>query len=201
MHISDLILIILIVALSVVGVIAMYKNKTGKYTVGLPWPLEPIAAYLNNRARQPWRPAYFNSIISHAVLPAVYTAVFKMIDGQLQILLTPRSDEFWQNVAHVPGSICRTSDRPGFYEDALARVQNGELKKIVYTIQPQFAGCGLVKTTRCKENFVVFVAFTVQDTNVGKFYPVDALPENLIDHERDVIIPTAIAKAQELAGI
>ena len=108
MSIAELILLAEGLALLAFGVLAVYKN-TGNYTVGLPWPLEPIAAYLNNRARQPWRPAYFNSIIEHAVLPAVYTAVFKMIDGRLHILLTPRSDEYWKDVAPHPHWKCTTS--------------------------------------------------------------------------------------------
>lgn len=198
MNISDRILIAELVMVIALALVAVYKNKTGKYTAGLSWPLEAIAAYLNNIARQPWQPRYFNSIIEHAVLTAVYTAVFKMIDGRLYILLTPRSDEYWKNVMHVPGAICRTSDQWEFYEDARARVQQRELKGIAYVAGSYFAGCGLVKTQRCKENFVVFVAFTVQDTNVGRFYPVDALPNNLIDHEAAVIIPTAVAQARKL---
>lgn len=177
---------------------ALYENKTGKYTTGLPWPLEPIAAYLNNRARQPWQPTYFNSIIEHAVLPAVYTAVFQTIEGRLHILLTPRSDEYWPNSVHVPGSIVRTTDREGDYEDALGRVQLNELRRLHYQGVPKFAGCGIVKTRRCTENYVVFVVFTDQEPAVGKFYPADNLPKNLIDHERRVIIPKALGKAREL---
>lgn len=209
MNFQNAVLLVQTVLVIILAIVTVYKNRTQKYTKGLPWPLEPLSIWLHSRVGQPWTAKYFNAEAQTNPLTAVYCAVMKMeaVSGRMWILLVPRKDEtYTEGVVHIVGSMIRFSDAAGFFADAIKRVLQGELRGAKCT-EPVLAGARLTKVRRGNKIVTEVSIVTVcewtgtNDPEVGTWSDVTDLPGNLIDHERKFIFPLALARFREMPKV
>lgn len=114
----------------------------------------------------------------------------KEADGQVSILMTKRDskDPHWPNMWHTPGSVIRSTDTAGSYKDAFARVLNDELNGIAHIGEPQYFGMDILRdTARGRENAALHYIEVTGETDRGQFFPVDALPEDMLEHQVPMI--------------
>jgi len=106
----------------------------------------------------------------------------KRKDNKVEILLTERddTDPNWPGMVHTPGTVVRSTDSEGSYEDAFKRILEDELKG-VQTSKPIFVGNLLHKVKRGLESCIVYWVEVSGKPPTGKFYRFDNLPKNLVD--------------------
>ena len=132
---------------------------------------------------------FFNAVATKFALIAIETVVLRQsATGTIQVLLTQRplddSIPAWRGMWHSPGTMLRASDRS--YEDAFARVQNGELGTR-FLEPPRFVDTLFYRHVRGSENPLIFVCEIEGEPRNGKFFDVESLPENLTPHHQEVI--------------
>ncbi len=104
---------------------------------------------------------------------------------QTEVLLIKRSedDDFWHGEWHVPG----TAFLPGENEhDAWERLFGEELQGIERT-EPTFITNHTQHVRRGTERVEIYWVEVLEEPKEGQFFPVDKLPENTIEHHREVI--------------
>lgn len=108
--------------------------------------------------------------------------VRKNPQGEVEVLLLKRdkSDTVWGGMLHTPGTVIRASDHEGDTTDAFDRIFQGELGG-VETSSPQFVGTIFHRVKRGMEQASVFVAEVKGEPEVGIFYPISQLPDNVVD--------------------
>jgi len=146
------------------------------------------------RGYQPYE--VFKKLAEKLVTPTIELLPIRTTEsGEVQVLLTkrPDDDEFWPGQWHIPGSIILASDEEGSLKSAYSRVLDGELGGAVQPQdEPQLVGQQFWEVERGRE--LDALHYVVADPNkelpeeIGTFFPIDQLPENVIKHHQ-VMIP------------
>ncbi len=118
---------------------------------------------------------------------AVELAIFRIVDGEINILLTKRlpEDEIWPGEPyHLPGTTKRGKENR---EEALARLVEGEVKGN-HLSQIHKAGEIDIPTARAAtETALIYWTRGMGEPKVGEYFPIHRLPENIIDHHKKLI--------------
>lgn len=134
---------------------------------------------------QPLSRILFTEIARLVVTPIIEFVPIKIIDDRIQILLIPREtdDPLWPSMLHTPGIAFRPSDT-GF-EEPFKRLLNGELGD-VEVLSIDYAGIQLHQSERGNELKHIFYG-EINESSLGTYYPVDALPSNIITSQLSMI--------------
>jgi|SRR3989344_475471 len=134
----------------------------------------------------------YNALASKFAFTAIEVVTLRVHEGKLEVLLTKRdSDDIFANGWHSPGSILRASDAPekydtvGDYQSAFKRVEQ-EIK-VPFSVVPKFVGIILQRHLRGVDNGIVFISEIAEAPGKGQFFPVDAIPEPFLEHQRAII--------------
>lgn len=123
------------------------------------------------------------------VLSAFEIIPLRMKEGKVEVLLTERPDNdlFWGGQWHTPGSIILSTDTPDSLNDVKERV----LKELNY---PQEKYCDLIYSSmelkKWKRGMTISIYHYLEveeNYGVGRFFPVDELPENIVENQAEVI--------------
>ena len=130
----------------------------------------------------------FVQIARLVTLPIIEFVPLRVRGGEVEVLLLERDadDEFWPGEVHVPGTVVRPTDSLGEIYKAFDRIRRDELQNTNIS-EPYFVGSILHKSKRGMEQAQVFWVEVLEDPRVGKFYPVEQLPDNLIESQRGFI--------------
>lgn len=131
----------------------------------------------------------FYAISRLMVLCAVEVVPLRMANGTCEVLLTqrPPTDPYWPNQWHNPGSIMRGYDTKDGFADAIRRVCAGELGLTEWSM-PTFVAPYFWKGARGKNvSLVHWLDVTHTEVREGAYYPIDRLPDNIIDGMGPVI--------------
>lgn len=133
----------------------------------------------------------FYEVARLAVLPAVEVVPLRVRDGVVEVFLTqrPNNDPFWPGEWHNPGAIVRPTDESGSFTSAFKRVCNGELGLPAYS-DPVFVSSWLWHCLRGSAvSLIHWLDVTDVDIRVvGQFFPVHALPTNVIQGMETIIV-------------
>lgn len=133
--------------------------------------------------------AVFEQLARLVVLSIIEVVPLRMHDGQLEVLLIEKEDEPFIGQLHTPGTVVRTTDigstRDGLWEP-FARLFHEELGDIAVG-RPYFAGNIIHRNERGAEQAQVYWVEVMGEQKIGAYYPVDKLPENIIDSQRAFI--------------
>lgn len=156
----------------------------------------------------------FHALERLAALTAIENVFLRENQGKIEVLLTPRpslkEDPYYGGQVNSPGSMLRGSDVPSLpdaynlcdsesmgdtakYEKVFRRILKDELGVTKFGSKPKLMGTFLYLTPRGLEHVVAHLC-TVreEDTPNGTWYCVGSLPENLVKHHREVLIPAAV---------
>ncbi len=123
------------------------------------------------------------------VTPTIeFVPIRKTDDGGIEVLLTKREDDdpIWPGMMHLPGTVIRAYDQIGSFDDAFKRIIDDELFG-VKTSQPIFIESILRKVKRGTEVVRIYLIEIFDEPVSGKFYPVNKLPENIIETQTEII--------------
>lgn len=119
------------------------------------------------------------------VSPIVELVPFRETAGGPEILLIqrPTDDPVWPGELHTPGTGVRPTDVS--VEDCLKRISADELNGVQFDVEKTY---DLIHHSgRGMEVAQIFYAVLTEDPGVGKFYPIEQLPENIIESQMDFI--------------
>ena len=126
----------------------------------------------------------FIQIARLVVLSIIEFVPLRIKGDKIEVLLLSRGgdDPIWPNELHVPGTVIRPTDNENKIYMAFNRIINEELKGTKLS-EPYFVGSILHKSKRGAEHAQVYWVEVKEEPKVGKFYPVDELPTNLIESQ------------------
>lgn len=130
----------------------------------------------------------FVQIARLVVLSIIEFVPLRLNNGEVEVLLLSRGgkDPIWPNELHVPGTVIRPTDNENKIYMAFDRIINDELGGTKMS-EPYFVGSILHKSKRGSEHAQVYWVEVLEKPKVGKFYPVDELPDNLIESQTKFI--------------
>ncbi len=117
-------------------------------------------------------------------------------DKQVEVLLIRRTDTdpLFAGLMHTPGTVVRADDESKgevHAHTAFERLLNGELAGMAVS-DPAYVGSIFHTSKRGVEQAQLFwVEVLEQNPAIGEFWPVDNLPDNLIDSQRNFIVRSA----------
>lgn len=134
----------------------------------------------------------FHEVARLVATPIVEIVPLRIKDEKAEILLVPREDDdpVWPGQLHVPGTVVRSTDTPGSFDDAFNRIFGGEIAPVKMRMS-QFVLNILHPSGRGMEASQVHWAQVEGEPGWGSFYDVDNLPENIITSQLD-FIPDAV---------
>lgn len=135
-------------------------------------------------------PVFFQ-IARLMVVPTVELVPLRMIDGKAHVLMLQReaSDPIWPGQWHTPGRVLRIGEMDGDRGLSLvfSRLLERELDG-VRLAEPVFVCCEFRRVQRGPEFTAVHLVEVLDDhPNRGTFFPLDDLPESVIDHQLAMI--------------
>ena len=147
--------------------------------------------FLNKEGEKPLlTKEIFDSVLKAIPSTALEVVPFSIADGTLKVFLTRRSkdDEFWPNQWHCPGTVIINSDLEdgGDLNKPWKRLKEKELN-CTSLPDPVWVGKRHLKTKRGNEIALINYVEVPMDLEGGKFFEVDNLPDDLIDHHRIII--------------
>ncbi len=127
----------------------------------------------------------FTEIARLVTSPIIEFVPLKIIDNKINVLLIPRDadDPLWPSMLHTPGTAVRPLDNN--IEEPFKRLLNGELGDVDLS-SLNYAGMQLHHTDRGNELAHIFYG-EVDGVSSGTYYPVDALPNNIIASQLSMI--------------
>lgn len=130
-------------------------------------------------------------------LTAIETVILREREGKIEVLLVrrPQYDNYYANMWHTPGTILRSTDHS--YAEAWGRTQLDELD-VKFAITPKFVASIVLPTLRGTEHSMIFYTHISEEPKVGQYFPVDALPEDLVTQHFPVIEAAAKAYQKDL---
>lgn len=130
----------------------------------------------------------FEQLARIAALPVVEVIPLRLnSEGAVEVLLIDRGpdDPLWPNMLHTPGTIVRATDvNSGEVHawPAFDRIFHDELHDT--PVGPvQYIGSMLHQSKRGAEQAQLYYVEVTGEPQVGEFYPVDDLPDRLIDSQ------------------
>ena len=142
------------------------------------------------------QPGYLPFEIFAQLARVVATPIIEIMpfrqNHKTEILLTRRAsdDNFWPGLWHVPGTIVRGSDVD--LNEAFDRVLIKELRG-VKTTKPVLVQSALRKSERGRESAQIFWVEVEDEPDVGQFFDVEALPDDIIQIQLEFIKTAAEA--------
>jgi hypothetical protein len=134
----------------------------------------------------------FEQIARLVALPIVEFIPLRLKDGNVEVLLIERSsdDPFWPNMLHTPGTVVRATDHAESKQEnwpAFKRIMSDELHDMPAS-NPYYVGSMFHQSKRGAEQAQLYWVEALTDNPpVGAFYQVDALPDTLIDSQKQFI--------------
>jgi hypothetical protein len=130
----------------------------------------------------------FIEIARLTVLPIIEFVPLRMQDGEVEVLLLPRSndDKFWPGQLHTPGTVIRATDTDEGTHMAFDRIIKDELKDTELGA-PYYVGSSLNKSKRGMEQLQIFWVEVKGESQTGAFYKASELPELLMESQRGFI--------------
>lgn len=151
--------------------------------------LEEIAQAVDILSRlpegKPLARTLFTEIARLVATPVIEFVSLKIIEDKINVLLITREsdDPLWPSMLHTPGTAVRPLDVD--FEAPFSRLINGELGDVdVHSLH--YAGMQLHHTDRGNELAHIFYG-DVDGVSSGTYYPVDALPDNIIASQLSMI--------------
>ena len=142
----------------------------------------------------------FDQITRLHVTATVVCVPLKQTAEGPQVLLIQRGsgahDPVWPGYWHLPGGMIRPTDTPGSYRDVFERILQGEMKGVPLAGEPVFVQTTFADTRRGRELAQIYYVLLEGEPTVGAFFPVDKLPEPIIEHE-----PPYVRAALKQAGL
>lgn len=123
----------------------------------------------------------FLQVARLVALPILEIVPLRLRDGRVEVLLLARpiDDRLWPGQLHTPGSVIRTYDSPPDFSGAIKRVLEDELMGTEVSVL-HFVKTFLNQNERGKECASAYWAEVLEEPKVGRFYPTDTLPDNLM---------------------
>lgn len=139
----------------------------------------------------------FIQVARLVALPIIEFVPLRHHEGQVEVLLLERGpdDPIWPNTLHTPGTVIRATDTEKKIYLAFRRILVDELKGTEVS-NPQYVGSILHKSRRGAEHAQIYWVEVTGLPKAGQFYPVDALPDNLIQSQLRFILE-AVRSYQE----
>ncbi len=148
----------------------------------------------------------FEQIARIVALPVVEFIPLRLGQhGQIEVLLIKRSDKdpLFAGLMHTPGTVVRADDETKgetHAHTAFERLLREELAGVTVSA-PEYVGSIFHTSKRGTEQAQLFwVEVLDENPTIGEFWPVDSLPDNIIDSQRSFIIKTAEHFAQTRQG-
>jgi hypothetical protein len=138
----------------------------------------------------------FEQIARLIALPILEFIPLRLMESGIEVLLIGRPDDdpFWPGLLHTPGTVIRATDIAEADEQtnwpAFKRIGEDELHDTEIG-PPHYVGSLLHKSKRGAEQAQLYWVEVVGEPKVGTFYPVDALPIELMDSQVAFIIEAA----------
>lgn len=115
--------------------------------------------------------------------------------GELKVRLMQRSltDSAYPGMWHFPGSFMRPGESE---EDVLKRLEKGEFKAPIRSV----SFIGRDNNPHEERGHVVHLLHLVEveDMSSEKWFSIDNLPEPMVEHHRQVLVPVGIKAFEEL---
>ncbi|MGB4759546.1 MAG: hypothetical protein WBP26_05840 [Candidatus Saccharimonadales bacterium] len=125
-------------------------------------------------------------------LPIIEFIPLRLDGGTAEVLLLerPQSDTLFAGMLHTPGTVIRATDVRTNANDnwkAFDRILNEELEG-AKTSNPYYVGSIFHASKRGAEQAQLYWVEVLGAPKVGAFYPVDSLPDTLIESQKDFIM-------------
>ena len=130
----------------------------------------------------------FDQAVRLVVCSTIVIVPLKKTPRGLEVLLRPREkdrdDPIWPGYWHLPGTMLRPSDKEGDYTDAFRRLLEGEIGTTQTSDSLVFMRTAFTKTRRGPEHTqLYYMPVDSDELPGGQFFPVDKLPQPIIEHE------------------
>ncbi len=132
----------------------------------------------------------FHQIARLYVTPIIEIVPLKKTkSGEVTTILLQREkdDPVWPGMMHTPGTVVRASDTEGTFADAFNRILVNELCDLKIIHKPKLVGYEFHQVGRGRELALIFFVEYLKLSKCGKEFPIDALPDNIIDTQLEFI--------------
>lgn len=126
----------------------------------------------------------FAQIARLGVLASIEIVALREYGDKIEVCLTRRenTDKFWPNKYHNPGTVFRPNDTIHSLQDQINRIYTEEYKLAHSPTGPFFSGLFFDKLERGTALGII-CWIELQDSEVGEYFSVDNLPENIIKNQ------------------
>lgn len=140
----------------------------------------------------------FEALAEKIVIPTVNLAMLRNNNGRIEVFLMqrPQDDPYWPGQWHITGTVLLSTDEDGSYNSAFHRLFGGEAEgKLAPIGEPRYVNTKFESGARGQEidqrHYVEVEALS--DDLPGQFFPVDELPEGVIEEHGSVAVPEIVA--------
>lgn len=109
--------------------------------------------------------------------------------GKVEVLLLQREadDRYWPGQWHTPGTVMRSTDKSGSYEDAFRRIFKYEMLGTKVG-KPVFVNYEFAKYKRGKTIQAIYWVEVLEDhPKIGIFSDIDHLPVNIVEGQSEMV--------------
>lgn len=130
-------------------------------------------------------PPLFHEITRLTTAPIIEIVPLRRHSNVTEVLLLKRDadDPVWPDKLHTPGTVVRATDT---LQVAQERILNKELSGIEVS-KPKFVTNIMHHSGRGMEASQIYWVEVKGETNIGKFYDLEHLPDNLVQTQLDFI--------------
>lgn len=136
----------------------------------------------------------FEQIARLVALPIIEFIPLRQHNKGVEVLLIrrPDSDPLWPNELHTPGTVIRATDSvvEGEKWSAFERILREEMNDTLVG-DPHYVGSIMHKSKRGTEQAQVYWLEVLGEAMAGKFYPIDNLPKQFMDSQRNFVAQAA----------
>ncbi len=131
----------------------------------------------------------FHQVARLCALPIIELVPVRTHNDTVEVLLLERAadDPIWPGKLHVPGTVIRSSDTIGSFDDAFSRLLTEELDGVA-TNPPVFVQNMLNRSNRGIEASQLYWVEVTGEPLVGKFYPANELRSTVVPSQLDFIL-------------
>ena len=137
----------------------------------------------------------FLQVARLVTLPIFELVALRQNGDYTEVLLLNRqdSDPIWPGLLHITGTVIRATDKS--MTDCFDRIKSQELSNLKVT-DPVFVKSSLHQTKRGSEFAQIYWSEVLEESSVGKFYPIDHLPQNIVEGQATIIQEAAASFRQ-----